>query len=118
MLEFLSQLRSGAVDNVKVRLGRLQNLIATSCLEHLDFLHNIDLGTPLEVECFKQLHNDHIGYQALTDIPKQRPIVEEKRDFKVTQSESIECWVLVSLLSHSTIGNFSPSSRTRVRAIS
>eukprot|EP00094_Tigriopus_californicus_P001875 TCALIF_01806-PC protein Name:"Similar to CG8475 Probable phosphorylase b kinase regulatory subunit beta (Drosophila melanogaster)" AED:0.51 eAED:0.51 QI:0/0.4/0.33/0.66/1/1/6/0/355 len=98
MLEFLSQLRTGSVDNVKVRLGRLQNLIATSCLEHLDFLHNVDLGTPLDVECFKQLHNDHIGYQALTDIPKQRPIVEDKRDFKSEFENSSTSDILAALL--------------------
>ena len=38
MLNFLAQLRQGHCEGVKVRLGRLQNLLSSSCIEHLDFL--------------------------------------------------------------------------------
>ena len=38
MLELLSELRTGSINGVKVRLGRLQNLLASSCIEHLDFV--------------------------------------------------------------------------------
>ena len=38
MVKFLAQIKSGQVDGIKVRLGRVQNLLASSCIEHLDFL--------------------------------------------------------------------------------
>jgi len=71
------------VDGVKIRLGRLQNLIASSCMEHLDFLHNVDLSS-LDIRCFRQLENEHIGYQSLTDVPVLKRVVEERRDFLVS----------------------------------
>ena len=82
MLSFLSELKTGTVDGVKVRLGRLQNLLSTSCVEHLDFLHNAGFPTE-EVSTFKQVKSEHIGFQSLTDIPTQKPIVEEQKDFVV-----------------------------------
>lgn len=82
MLSLLSEFRTGFVDGVKVRLGRLQNLVASSCLEHLDFLHHVDTDE-MDIKVFSELKNDHIGYQSLTDIPVMREIVEEKRDFVV-----------------------------------
>ena len=82
MLNLLSEFRSGFVDGVKVRMGRLQNLIASSCLEHLDFVQHIDFEE-LDITPFEQLENEHVGYQTLTDIPVQRAVVEEKKDFLV-----------------------------------
>ena len=35
MMSFLAELRQGHCDGVKVRLGRLQNLLSSSCIEHL-----------------------------------------------------------------------------------
>ena len=90
LLRFLSELRSGSVDGVKIRLGRLQNLIASSCLEHLDFMHHVDMEDIMEEagglgkQRFRQLQNEHIGYQTLTDIPIQRPVVEEEVNFAVS----------------------------------
>ncbi len=91
LLNFLSELRSGSVDGVKVRLGRLQNLIASSCLEHLDFLRFSRLEDLLEAAGgtgvkyrFGQLKNEHIGYQTLTDIPVQQAMEEEDPHFAVS----------------------------------
>ncbi len=63
-----------------------QNLIASSCLEHLDFLHHVDIDDLIDSaggnrHRFKQLQNEHIGYQSLTDIPQHRPLVEEDVNF-------------------------------------
>ncbi len=35
---------------------------------------------------FRQLQNEHIGYQSLTDIPVQRAIAEEDRNFAVRRN--------------------------------
>ena len=38
MMEFLSELKRGECEGVKVRLDRLQVFISTSCIEHLDHI--------------------------------------------------------------------------------
>ena len=38
LLNFFMSLRSGSVNNVRVRLGRLHEMINTACIESLDFL--------------------------------------------------------------------------------
>ncbi|KAF9584430.1 hypothetical protein BGW38_006478 [Lunasporangiospora selenospora] len=38
LLKFFMMLRSGVVNNVRVRLGRLSEMVNTSCIESLDFL--------------------------------------------------------------------------------
>jgi phosphorylase kinase alpha/beta subunit len=80
MLDLLAQLKSGHCDGVKVRTGRLQNLIASSCLEHLDFLNMVD-PTSLDIQTFEQLQHASIGYQSLTDIPKAIMFSENRMDF-------------------------------------
>ncbi|XP_022918689.1 probable phosphorylase b kinase regulatory subunit beta isoform X2 [Onthophagus taurus] len=69
MLDLLAMLKKGYCDGIKVRLGRLQNLISSSCVEHLDFMTVLDLPQQKFTQ-FKQLEHDYIGYQSLTDIPK------------------------------------------------
>lgn len=85
MLSLLAEFRSGMVDGVKVRLGRLQNLLASSCIEHLDFLHNRDPSI-VEGKCFTQLQNEHVGYQTLTDIPVFKHIEEDRGNFIVRRN--------------------------------
>lgn len=94
MLSLLSEFRTGYVDGVKVRLGRLQNLMASSCLEHLDFLHHID-PDELDIKVFSELKTEHIGYQTLTDIPVQREVVEDKRDFLVSSFAKVEAAAVI-----------------------
>lgn len=49
--------------------GRLQNLISSSCIEHLDFMNDY-ISSEMNVTFFKELEHDYIGYQSLTDVPK------------------------------------------------
>ena len=60
MMSFLAELRQGHCDGVKVRLGRLQNLLSSSCIEHLgeetillvhDPLTNIADFANLQISC-------------------------------------------------------------------
>ncbi|KAL1514297.1 hypothetical protein ABEB36_003576 [Hypothenemus hampei] len=69
MLDLLAMLKKGYCDNVKVRIGRLQNLISSSCMEHLDFMNSLD-NTEDNFNHFQQLEHDYIGYQSLTDVPR------------------------------------------------
>ncbi|XP_066917591.1 phosphorylase b kinase regulatory subunit beta-like [Clytia hemisphaerica] len=38
MVNFMSELKSGTVDGTKVKLGKLQTMVSTGCVEHLDYL--------------------------------------------------------------------------------
>jgi len=79
MLNFLAELRHGHCEGVKVRLGRLQNLLSSSCIEHLDFLPGQD--SSLEIQPIQELKHLYAGYQSLTDIPKILEIHEDLSDF-------------------------------------
>ena len=46
-MNFLAQVKQGEVDGVKVRLHRLQSLISTSYIEHLECARDEDLGAHL-----------------------------------------------------------------------
>ncbi|XP_026470112.1 probable phosphorylase b kinase regulatory subunit beta isoform X1 [Ctenocephalides felis] len=75
MLDLFAMLKKGFCDGVKVRIGRLQNLISTSCTEHLDFLSDTDL--PEDCVSFSQVDHDYIGYQSLTDVPRAESYAED-----------------------------------------
>ncbi|XP_054160687.1 probable phosphorylase b kinase regulatory subunit beta isoform X2 [Oppia nitens] len=72
MLDLLVEFKKGYLQSgLKIKTGRLQNLISSSCFEHLDFLHLFPYESLPKLESFRQLeHTMGIGYQSLTDIPK------------------------------------------------
>lgn len=86
MLDLLAMLKKGYCDGMKVRIGRLQNLISSSCMEHLDFVSDIP-----EVceDSFTQMHHEYIGYQSLTDVPKAAAYKESKTAYHDFQGRSI-----------------------------
>lgn len=69
LLELLAMLKSGNCHGLKVRMGRLQNLINSSCIEHLDFLDLVPDEIAPKFKCLQQFENPHTGYTSLTDIP-------------------------------------------------
>lgn len=83
MLDLLAMLKKGYCDSVKVRIGRLQNLISSSCVEHLDFMNVMECQTDI-FSHFKQLEHDYIGYQSLTDVPRVLHYQEENKDCSVS----------------------------------
>lgn len=66
-------------------LGRLQNLISSSCIEHLDFMNVCDPDEINTVQ-FKQLEHDYIGYQSLTDVPTALAYPDDTRSILVSLS--------------------------------
>lgn len=110
MLDLFAMLKKGHCDGIKVRLGRLQNLLASSCLgtfyneittayilffrffligyiyhyiiEHLDFTNNVETNY-FDFQSFKQLANDYSGYQSLTDVPKSSVYTEDTINIEV-----------------------------------
>ncbi|XP_018326902.1 probable phosphorylase b kinase regulatory subunit beta isoform X2 [Agrilus planipennis] len=89
MLDLLAMLKQGYCDGVKVRIGRLQNLISSSCMEHLDFMNIIDLPDD-SFSHFEQLVHDYIGYQSLTDVPRLFHLNEELKDLKDFENKPTE----------------------------
>lgn len=78
MIDLLAMLKKGNCDGMKVRIGRLQNLLSSSCTEHLDFMS--ELPDTCE-STFSQIHHEYIGYQSLTDVPRASPYSEQKISF-------------------------------------
>ncbi|XP_058821728.1 probable phosphorylase b kinase regulatory subunit beta isoform X3 [Topomyia yanbarensis] len=87
MIDLLAMLKKGYCDGMKVRIGRLQNLISSSCIEHLDFMSHMDLPDPSE-SSFAQIHHDYIGYQSLTDVPRAQSYREKKISAAEYQTKS------------------------------
>ncbi|XP_020296477.1 probable phosphorylase b kinase regulatory subunit beta isoform X2 [Pseudomyrmex gracilis] len=87
MLDLFAMLKKGYCDKTKVRIGRLQNLISSSCIEHLDFVNIME--TDLDLTQFKQLRHDYIGYQSLTDVPKSIAYNEDVKDYSHMMNESL-----------------------------
>ncbi|XP_015430150.1 PREDICTED: probable phosphorylase b kinase regulatory subunit beta [Dufourea novaeangliae] len=87
MLDLFAMLKKGYCDKTKVRIGRLQNLISSSCIEHLDFINTIE--TDLELTQFRQLEHDYIGYQSLTDVPKALTYADDIRDYSYYMNEPL-----------------------------
>jgi hypothetical protein len=56
--------------------------MSCACIEHLDFSNSLDLGE-LDIQPFKQIQHNFIGYTSLTEGPKLVAKEEEKRDFAV-----------------------------------
>ena len=72
MLDLLAEFKKGHLSSgLKIKTGRLQNMISSSCMEHLDFLHLLRDESLPRFDPLKQLeHTMNAGYQSLTDIPK------------------------------------------------
>ncbi|KAK6186118.1 hypothetical protein SNE40_008216 [Patella caerulea] len=72
-LDLLAQFKKGSVDGVRVRLGRLQSFIQSACIEHLDFLHQIE-----DPDIFQPLKEKVVGsnFKSLTDLPTLTDITD------------------------------------------
>lgn len=77
MVQLLAELRHGHCQGVKVRLGRLQNLVASACTEHLDLLPGCQQDSALDLQPLQQLGQVYSGYHSLTDLPRGVEVVEE-----------------------------------------
>ncbi|XP_053402296.1 phosphorylase b kinase regulatory subunit beta-like isoform X7 [Mercenaria mercenaria] len=66
-LELLAQFKSGDVDGIRVRVGRLQTLISSACIEHLDFLTTLPDQSIFQP--FQESNHGRFSFKSLTDIP-------------------------------------------------
>ncbi|XP_052816202.1 phosphorylase b kinase regulatory subunit beta-like isoform X2 [Mya arenaria] len=84
-LELLAAFKSGDVDGIRVRVGRLQTLISSACVEHLDFLSQ--LPDPSIFQRLEQSNHGQYSFKSLTDIPAVMNIADntvlDEADLKV-----------------------------------
>lgn len=114
MLDLFAMLKKGHCDGIKVRIGRLQNLLSSSCMgmfyyillkmswclliifcfvkEHLDFMNNVGTNH-FDSEPFKQLEYDYSGYQSLTDVPKALVYTEDIINIQVNKKYFIISYI-------------------------
>ncbi|XP_064610521.1 phosphorylase b kinase regulatory subunit beta-like [Liolophura sinensis] len=110
-LELLSQLKRGEVDGVRVRTARLQSLISSACVEHLDFLHSVEdpsifisfqeKSTPSAFRSLSEVANygeveeeQSIVYQDM----QHRSVVELVHALRMTDSYKMKAQILHILL--------------------
>lgn len=94
MLYLLVEFKKGFLKSsgLKIKIGRLQNLISSSCIEHLDFFHQFQEEDLPKLSSFKQLeHKYEMGYQSLTNI-QPYILYSEQADVDYKQFEMRPTW--------------------------
>ncbi|CDW56195.1 phosphorylase b kinase regulatory [Trichuris trichiura] len=96
-LNLLVDMRNGHCDGVRIQVGRLQNLLSSSCCEHLDFcVRSADLGfelTPVQEVVGK--YSDVSDYSVPQEVVTDKD--DEKENYEHTSSEEILNLFLSSL---------------------
>lgn len=91
ILDLLTQFKQGDCDGTKVRLGRLQEFIATGCIEHLDFL---DMDVEATFTPFVE-KDKGMRFRSFTDIPKS---LEQESEEGWTSEAKIAACTLQELI--------------------
>lgn len=94
-LDLLAQFKSGDVDGIRVRVGRLQTLISSACIEHLDFLSTLPDQSIFQP--FQESNHGQYSFKSLTDIPA----ITELADNTVLNEQELKVkatWDLIQML--------------------
>lgn len=94
MLDLLVEFKKGQLSSgLKIKTGRLQNMISSSCIEHLDFVHLLPNDALPRFDSLKQLeHTINAGYQSLTDIPIATPYTEKFSEQLESHLQTLSTW--------------------------
>ncbi|XP_064639915.1 phosphorylase b kinase regulatory subunit beta-like isoform X2 [Lineus longissimus] len=99
-VDFLAEMKRGEVNGVKIRLGRLQEMVSSACIEHLDFFRgSLDEGstfTPIQEVV------SGLNYEGLTDLPKEGKIEDDATSINTVELERKSNWDLVRDLHNTT----------------
>ena len=85
LLNLLLEIRNLKVDKVKISLGRLQNLMSSACVEHLDFSGSFNINE-LEIEPFAQIQHSLYENQNFSEMAPPKIIPEDVNDYTVSFS--------------------------------
>lgn len=96
IFDLLANFKRGEIDHLKIRIGRLQEFISSSCIEHLDFL-NIDVN---DKNAFKHFQEKDYGQslKSLTNIPRFSKFDEAEAWVDESELQSRSSWDLMKML--------------------
>ena len=83
LLNLLLEIRNLKVDKVKISLGRLQNLMSSACVEHLDFSGSFNINE-LEIEPFAQIQHSLYENQNFSEMAPPKIMPEDVNDYTVS----------------------------------
>uniref|UniRef100_A0A7I4YMH8 Phosphorylase b kinase regulatory subunit n=3 Tax=Haemonchus contortus TaxID=6289 RepID=A0A7I4YMH8_HAECO len=89
ILDLLVQLKTGHVDGIRVRLGRVHQLLNTSCIEHIDFASSDDVEFDIDVLEEKDSNDQILSRNSLLDVVDDET-TEEKDVLKLSDEELCE----------------------------
>ncbi|XP_031572074.1 phosphorylase b kinase regulatory subunit beta-like [Actinia tenebrosa] len=90
MLNLLASFKSGECGDAKVRLGKLQTLISTGCVEHLDFVQGDDELNPLSGEIEQEspgIEEDSRKKSRFSRLSRSMTISEERSEENMVEEE-------------------------------
>ncbi|KAL3859718.1 hypothetical protein ACJMK2_009920 [Sinanodonta woodiana] len=99
-LDLLAQFKRGDVDGVRVRIGKLQSLISSSCVEHLDFLQTVT--DPSIFQRFEETSIGKSSFKSLIEVPKLVDLLDDIV-YKENELTNKATWDLVQMYK-STVG--------------
>ena len=88
LLNLLLEIRNLKVDKVKISLGRLQNLMSSACVEHLDFSGSFNINE-LEIEPFAQIQHSLYENQNFSEMAPPKIMPEDVNDYTVSLNNAL-----------------------------
>ncbi|CAJ0601597.1 unnamed protein product [Cylicocyclus nassatus] len=87
ILDLLVQLKNGYVNGIRVRMGRVHQLLNTSCIEHIDFASSDDVEFDIDVLEETEGNNQILSRLSLRDGIEDDMTVEE--DVRVLRDDDL-----------------------------
>ncbi|XP_030831590.1 phosphorylase b kinase regulatory subunit beta [Strongylocentrotus purpuratus] len=99
MLEMLASFKRGSCNGIRVKVDRLQTLIASSSLEHLDFQMPEGSAANMLFKPLEELNVDHLPFKALKKAASYTSLVQkEEVPLNIKELETRSTWEVVQEL--------------------
>ncbi|XP_074644676.1 phosphorylase b kinase regulatory subunit beta-like isoform X2 [Tubulanus polymorphus] len=103
-IDLLAEMKRGSVGGIKVRVGRLQNMISSACMEHLDFFTG-HIGANSQFQPVVEIEAG-LNYKSLVDIPsilnyeEENAVVDQQKQLFLAYSQKLRTDTVLSELEH------------------
>ncbi|XP_022107548.1 phosphorylase b kinase regulatory subunit beta-like [Acanthaster planci] len=102
MLDMLAMFKRGTCGGIRVKVDRLQTLLASSFVEHLDFQLPEGVASMVLFKRLEELNVDHLPLKAKSrHLSSPRSLEYEIEVFDIKKYEHMQSWELVEKLRHS-----------------
>ncbi|XP_033113441.1 phosphorylase b kinase regulatory subunit beta-like [Anneissia japonica] len=101
MLDMLVMFKRGGYDGVHVRVDRLQTLLASSFIEHLDFQIPLSIESSLDFRPLEELNVSHFPLKALekrVEKPQEQDSEQEDQDYDFHLLDHKSTWEITEEL--------------------